>query len=241
MAGSAIVARLQLDSKDYDRKLAEAKKKTRDFSKGGGTDIADLAGKFKTVAGAIAASKAAMETFNAVIQSSQTIGDAYTRVLESAKGAVNEFVYAMANADFSGFNGGLKGIMQNARDAATAMDSLGNAQISYDYLTAGYRSDFKTAMGTAKDKSLGLGERQAAFAAAQASLDKIGEAVQVYSDKAMAAVVANAAAKGNNVNKDFITRENINRIFELDLSANGEAEKKALQERYEEFKELKKG
>jgi hypothetical protein len=240
MAGKAIVARLQLDSKDYDKKLSEAKKKTRDFSKGGGADIAALAGKFKTVAGAIAASKAAMETFNAVIKSSQTIGDAYTRTLESAKGAVNEFVYAMANADFSGFNGGLKGILQNAKEAATAMDSLGNAQISFDYLTAGYRSDFKTSMGTAKDKSLGLGERQAAFAAAQASLDKIGEAVQVYSDKAMAAVVANAAAKGNNINRDFITRENIDRVFALDLSANGDAEKAALAERYKEFVNISK-
>lgn len=240
MAGSAIVARLQLDSKDYDKKLAEAKKKTSDFAKGGGAGLTDMVGKFKALAGAVAACKAAQEVFNATIQSSQTIGDAYTVVVSQCKGAVDEFVYAMANADFSGFNDGLKGIFRNAKEAAQAMDALGNAQISFDYLTAGYKSDFKTNMGTAKDKSKSLTERQAAYDAALGDLDKIGEAVQTYTDKAIKAVVESAQAKGNNINESFITRENIDRVFALDLSANGEAEKKALQDRYKEFKKISK-
>lgn len=240
MAGSAIVARLQLDSKDYDKKLAEAKKKTSDFAKGGGAGLTDMVGKFKTLAGAVAACKAAQEVFNATIQSSQTIGDAYTVVVSQCKGAVDEFVYAMANADFSGFNDGLKGIFKNAKDAAQAMDALGNAQISFDYLTAGYKSDFKTNMGTAKDKNKSLSERQAAYDAALGNLDDIGEAVQTYTDKVIKAVVESAQAKGNNINESFITRENIDRVFKLDLSANGDAEKKALAERYKEFKRLSK-
>lgn len=240
MAGSAIVARLQLDSKDYDKKLAEAKKKTSDFAKGGGAGLTDMVGKFKTLAGAVAACKAAQEVFNATIQSSQTIGDAYTVVVSQCKGAVDEFVYAMANADFSGFNDGLKGIFKNAKEAAQAMDALGNAQISFDYLTAGYKSDFKTNMGTAKDKSKSLTERQAAYDAALGDLDKIGEAVQTYTDKAIKAVVESAQAKGNNINESFITRENIDRVFKLDLSANGDAEKAALADRYKEFKKISK-
>ena len=240
MAGNAIVARLQLDSKDYDKKLEQAKRKTRDFSQGGGTNVAALMGKFQALAGAVAACKAAQEVFNATIKSSQTIGDAYTVVVSQCKGAVDEFVYAMANADFSGFNDGLKGIFRNAKDAAQAMDSLGNAQISFDYLTAGYKSDFKTGMGTAKDKSLSLAERQAGYDAAQAALGEIKGAVDVYTDKVTQAVVNNAAAKGNNINKDFITRENIDRVFALDLSANGEAEKAALADRYKVYKDLVK-
>lgn len=240
MAGSAIVARLQLDSKDYDKKLAEAKKKTSDFAKGGGAGLTDMVGKFKTLAGAVAACKAAQEVFNATIQSSQTIGDAYTVVVSQCKGAVDEFVYAMANADFSGFNDGLKGIFKNAKDAAQAMDALGNAQISFDYLTAGYKSDFKTNMGTAKDKSKSLTERQAAYDAALGDLDKIGEAVKVYTDKTIAAVVSNAQAKGNNINKDFITRENIDRVFALDVTAGGDEEKARFAERYKAFEDLKK-
>lgn len=239
MAGSAIVARLQLDSKDYDKKLEQAKRKTKDFSQSGGAGIGEMMGKFQALAGAVAACKAAQEVFNATIQSSQTIGDAYTVVVSQCKGAVDEFVYAMANADFSGFNDGLKGIFRNAKDAAQAMDALGNAQISFDYLTAGYKSDFKTGIGTAKDKSLSLDERQAGYDAAQAALGEIKGAVDVYTDKVTQAVVDNAAAKGNNINKDFITRENIDRVFKLDLSANGDAEKKALAERYKEFKKLK--
>ena len=234
-----IVARLRLDNKDYEDKLAKAKKSTKNFSQEGGAGLSDMMGKFTALAGAVAASKAAMEVFNAVVSSSQTIGDAYTQAMEGAKGAVNEFVYSVANADFSGFNGGLKDIIRNAKEAAAAMDSLGNAQISYDYLTAGYKSSFKTNMARAKDKSLSVGERQAAFDAAQGDLAKFGEAVDVYGKKVEDAIVATTKALGNNINKDFITRENIDRVMSLDLSANGEAEKKALSERYKEFKKLK--
>lgn len=240
MGRSDIVASLKLNSTDYEQKLAKAKASTRKFSQDGGVGLADMMGKFTKLAGAVAASKAAMEVFNAAIKSSQTIGDEYTRVLESAKGSVGEFVYAMANADFSGFNDGLRGVIRNARDAASAMDSLGNAQISFDYLTAGYRSDFKTSMGLAKDKNLSLGERQSAYNDALGSLDQIGEAVKVYTDKTVAAVVANAKAKGNNIDASFITRSNIDRVFALDITAGGEEEKARLAERYKEFKKLKK-
>jgi hypothetical protein len=154
MAKSDIIASLKLNSTDYEQKLARAKASTKKFSQDSGSGLSDMMGKFKGLAVAVAGSKAAMEVFNAAIKSSQTIGDEYTRVIESAKGSVGEFVYAMANADFSGFNDGLRGVISNAREAASAMDSLGNAQISFDYLTAGYRSDFKTSMGIAKDKSL---------------------------------------------------------------------------------------
>lgn len=239
MAKSDIIASLKLNSTDYEQKLAKAKASTKKFSQDGGAGIADMVGKFTKLAGAVAASKTAMEVFDAAVKSSQTIGDEYTRVMESAKGSVSEFVYAMANADFSGFNDGLRGIIRNARDAASAMDSLGNAQISFDYLTAGYRSDFKTSMGLAKDKNLSLGERQAAYDAALGSLDQIGEAVKVYTDKTVAAVVANAKAKGNNIDTSFITRSNIDRVFSLDITAGGEEEKARLAERYKEFKKLK--
>lgn len=238
MAGKAIVARLELDSKDYDRKLEQAKKKTRDFSRGGGASVADMMGKFQALAGAVAACKAAQEVFNATIKSSQTIGDAYTVVVSQCKGAVDEFVYAMANADFSGFNEGLKGIFKNAKDAAQSMDALGNAQISFDYLTAGYKADFKAGMGTAKDKSLSLAERQAGYDAAKIALDEIKGAVDVYTDKVTQAVVDNAASKGNNINKSFITRENIDSIFRLDISKGGDAEKQRLSSIYDDFKAL---
>ena len=235
-----IVARLRLDNKDYEDKLAKAKKSTKNFSQEGGAGLGDMMGKFKALGAAVAASKAVMETFNAVISSSQTIGDAYTQAVEGAKGAVNEFVYSVANADFSGFNGGLKDIISNAKEAAAAMDALGNAQISYDYLTAGYKASFQENIGKAKDKSLSTGERQAAYEAAMGDLGKIEEAVKGYTDKAITAVVESAESKGNNINKDFITRENIDRIMALDISANGDEEKAALAERYKEFKKISK-
>ena len=239
MAKSDIIASLKLNSTDYEQKLAKAKESTRKFSKDGGQGLEGMVGKFKGLAVAVAGSKAVMETFNAVIKSSQTIGDAYTQSVEGAKGAVSEFVYAMANADFSGFNGGLRSIIGNAREAAAAMDALGNAQISYDYLTAGYRSSFKTNMATAKDKSLSKAERDAAYNAAMGSLSSMEKAVTGYTDKIIKAVVDNAVAKANNINRDYVTRENIDRIMELDLMPGGDEEKARLKAIYDQYKDIR--
>lgn len=239
MGKSDIVASLKLNSTDYEQKLAKAKESTRKFSKDGGQGLTDMVGKFKGLAVAVAGSKAVMETFNAVIKSSQTIGDAYTQSVEGAKGAVSEFVYAMANADFSGFNGGLRSIIGNAREAAIAMDSLGNAQISYDYLTAGYRSSFKTNVTSAKDKEKSTAERKEYLNAAYADLAKMEDAVAVYADKTIKAVIENAKAKANNVSEAFVTRENIDRIMALDITSGGEEEKQRLANLYKQFKELR--
>lgn len=239
MAKSDIIASLKLNSTDYEQKLAKAKESTRKFSKDGGKGLTDMVGKFKGLAVAVAGSKAVMETFNAVIKSSQTIGDAYTIAISQARGSVDEFVYAMANADFSGFNNGLRGIMANAREAAASMDALGNAQISYDYLTAGYRSSFKTNITTAKDKSLSKAERDAAYNAAMGSLSSMEKAVTGYTDKIVKAVVDNAVAKANNINRDYVTRENIDRIMELDLMPGGDEEKARLKAIYDQYKDIR--
>lgn len=239
MAKSDIIASLKLNSTDYEQKLAKAKESTRKFSKDGGQGLTDMVGKFKGLAVAVAGSKAVMETFNAVVKSSQTIGDAYTIAISQARGSVDEFVYAMANADFSGFNNGLRGIMENAKEAAASMDALGNAQISYDYLTAGYRSSFKTNMATAKDKSLSKAERDAAYNAALGSLSSMEMAVTGYTDKIVKAVVDNAVAKANNINRDYVTRENIDRIMALDLMPGGDEEKARLKAIYDQYKDIR--
>lgn len=238
MANKSITVGLKCDTSDYDKKLKDAKKKTKSFSQEGKSGMAEFASSFTKFAGAVAASKVVMDTFKAVIASSQTIGDAYAKTLHSAKGAVNEFVYAIANADFSGFNGGLRNIIGNAREAAASMDALGNAQISYDYLTAGYRASFKENVKGAKDKSISAEERKAYLAAAQQDLEKMNKAVIGYSDKTIKAVVDNAVEKANNVSRAFVTRENIDRIMELDLLPGGEERKKQLADQYEIFKEL---
>jgi hypothetical protein len=180
MAGSAIVARLQLDSKDYDKKLEQAKRKTKDFSQGGMSEFA----KFAT---AIAGSKAAMEAFNRVIASSQTIGDNYARTMEVAKSVTDQFVYSIANADFTRFTDGLKGVRQRAREAYDALDQLGNTNISYSYFQGRERAAFKEGILTAKDTGLSMDERKAGLAIAktamtnlQGYIEKLGSDTEAY-------------------------------------------------------------
>lgn len=180
MAGSAIVARLQLDSKDYDRKLEQAKRKTKDFSQGGMSEFA----KFAT---AIAGSKAALEVFNRVVASSQTIGDSYARTMEVAKSVTDQFVYAVANADFTRFTNGLKDVRRRAREAYDAMDQLGNTNISYSYFSGKERATFREGILTAKDTGLSMDERQAGLAIAktamtnlQGYIEKLGSDTEAY-------------------------------------------------------------
>ena len=176
-----VVARLRLDNKDYEVKLAKAKNSTKEFSQEGVSSISDLMGKFTALAGAVAASKVAMEAFNAVISSSQTIGDAYNRTMEQGKTIVNEFAYSLANADFTRFTNGLSDIRRRAGEAYDALDQLGNTQISHQYVNAQERAKFREGILTAKDTSLSREEREAGISAAKDALARIEETTETLS------------------------------------------------------------
>jgi hypothetical protein len=65
------------------------------------------------------------------------------------------------------------------------------------------------------------------------------DAVAVYADKTIKAVIENAKAKANNVSEAFVTRENIDRVMALDITSGGEEEKQRLANLYKQFKELR--
>lgn len=166
MAGNAIVAKLQLDSKDYDKKLEQAKKKTNDFSKGGGAGLGDMVGKFKTLAVAVAGSKAAMEIFNRVINSSQTISDGYAKAVDGMKGAVNQFFYSIGSGDWTSFHNGLDNTIEKAKAVSVALDELGTYDIALGYFREEYQTGFRENVAVAKDAKKSDDERKAAAAAA---------------------------------------------------------------------------
>ena len=206
-----IVARLKLDNKDYEEKLKKAKASTKKFSQEGGGSLSDMMGKFTKLAGAVAASKAAVEVFNGVIKASQTVGDEYTRVLDSAKSVTNQFFYAISTGDFTTFDKGLKEMIKNAREATRALDDLGTNRIVLGYLRDKYQAGFQQALVDAKDKSLTKEERQSAYTKAKEYLTAYAK--QIEQDKGIATTaIRNVIVEGGG--PADVTKEQIDRVLE---------------------------
>lgn len=232
MAGSAIVARLQLDSKDYDKKLAEAKKKTSDFAKGGGAGLGDMVGKFKGLAVAVAGSKAAMEIFNGVVQSSQTIGDGYTRAVEGMKTSVDQFFYSIGSGDWTAFFNGLDEVIAKSKAATIALDNLGTYDIALGYFGESYKTGFKENVAAAKDTKRSDADRKAAAdAAAQYAADyaKALDGKEALVRDAFSKIIA---AAGSNIDASSVSIERFEKILE-DAVLKGNAE--TYQKDYEEY------
>lgn len=229
-----IVARLKIDDKDYNAKLEKAKKSTRKFSQEGATGVADIASKFIKLAGAVAASKAAVEVFNAAIKSSQTIGDAYARTMTVAKTATNDFVYAIANADFSRFTDGLKGIKQRASEAYDALDQLGNTRISYKYFNAEERTTFASGITTAKDTNLSMADRRAGLAASKVALGNLTKMTSVLNMR-VEDYLKKEIGRLAGLNASDVEADALARALAIDISQNAEELRANLNAKYDEY------
>jgi hypothetical protein len=227
MAKSDIIASLKLNSTDYEQKLAKAKKNTQSFAQGGMSDFAKLAT-------AIASSKAAMEVFNRVVASSQTIGDAYARTMSTMKSITDDFVYSLANADFTRFTDGLKGVRQRAQEAYDALDQLGNTQISYKYFNASERATFREGILTAKDTTLSMDERRAGLAAAEASLARLEEMTEVLSTNTTD-YLRKEIGKLADLNASEVEMDALAKALAVDVSANAAQIRQGIIEKYKEY------
>lgn len=227
MAKSDIIASLKLNSTDYEQKLAKAKKNTQSFAQGGMSDFAKLAT-------AIASSKAAMEVFNRVVASSQTIGDAYARTMSVAKTVTDDFVYSIANADFTRFTDGLRGVRQRAQEAYDALDQLGNTQISYKYFSASERATFREGILTAKDTTLSMEERRAGLAAAEASLARLEEMTETLSANTVD-YLRKEIGKLAGLNASDVEMDALAKALAVDVSANAAQIRQGVADRFNEY------
>lgn len=223
----SITVGLKCDSTDYDKKLAAAKKKTKSF----GQESVEM---FKAVAVAVAGSKAAMEVFNRVVASSQTIGDAYARTMSVAKTVTDDFVYSIANADFTRFTDGLKGVRQRAQEAYDALDQLGNTQISYKYFNAEERALFAQGITTAKDTTLSINERRAGLATAEAALGRIESMIEALSANTED-YLRKEIAKIADLNASDVEMDALAKALAVDVSANAAQIRQGIIEKYKEY------
>lgn len=195
-----LVTRLLLQNADFDRQLKESKKQVENFEKG----INVMKSSLGTVATALGLAMGANEAFNRVMSSSQALGDKYAATMESVKRVTEEFFYAVGSGDLSTFNGGLRDLIDLAKEAYNAMDQLGNVNISSSYFDAKYGAAMAEAKLQAKNKTLTTEDREAGFAKwKQALSDQAGvnEAKsKALMDAILTTVRSKAGYKGLDVN-----------------------------------------
>lgn len=195
-----LVTRLLLQNADFDRQLKESKKQVENFEKG----INIMKSSLGTVAATFGLAMGANEAFNRVISSSQTLGDKYASTMESVKRVTEEFFYAVGSGDLSTFTGGLRDLIDLAKEAYNAMDQLGNVNISSSYFDAKYGAAMAEAKLQAKNKTLTTEDRKAGFAKwEQALSDQAGvnEAKsKALMDAILTTVRSKAGYKGLDVN-----------------------------------------
>lgn len=195
-----LVTRLLLQNADFDRQLKESKKQVENFEKG----INIMKSSLGAVAATLGLAMGANEAFNRVMSSSQTLGDKYASTMESVKRVTEEFFYAVGSGDLSTFTGGLRDLIDLAKEAYNAMDQLGNVNISSSYFDAKYGAAMAEAKLQAKNKTSTTEDREAGFAKWEQTLsDQAGAndaKLKALMDAILTTVKSQAGYAGLNIN-----------------------------------------
>lgn len=239
MGKGDFVVRLVGDTKNYSSAMAQAKKSLEGFqqqnlsTKAAMSQVTSMLGKYVSAAALV---KGAQEAITRTIKGSQTTADAFSATMAAAKTTVDNFFSSLSTGDFTSFNLGLRNIVANAKEAQDALDRLGNANMSWNYFFSSEQEAFKTAQGIAKDKTLPLSERQAAFSTMQESYNTLRSYAQGYEERALEAV-AREMTKSTPINWQNVSIDDLDRILKLDLLGLSEstAAKSALDAQYSEY------
>lgn len=236
MAKGDIVAKLVLNSKDFDGKLSKSKKEISSMQGMGSKVFGGMTTALKGFAVAAGAAVTVSEAFKAVIGSSQGLTDAWGRSLEATKTVFDNFVYSVANADFSSFENGLANMISQAREAYDALDQLANTKMSADFVTTLDQSKYREAMSRARNKNLTREEREAALQEARGYLGTIQEAGAKLSVDSEKALKAKFAAKLG-IGEEHITAQMIEDAFRVDARFSSDEERARVNAEYKRFKD----
>lgn len=237
-----IINKLLLDDKEYNSKLDKARRSTQNYK----SDVDNLdksvgnalVKSFGSLASILGVAGGAIGTFDKLIKSSQTTSDQWDVTIRAAKSSVDTFFTALSTGDFSPFLGGLQNIIDRAKQAAVALDALGNAQMSYAYFTTANQAEFAEAITVMRDQNASYADKSAAKKTAEAVLGDQQEIVTVLHQK-ITDTVQSVMSESNYLTSSQIERADLTKILRLDISANGKEEKKRLAAEYQQYlKEL---
>lgn len=230
--GVDIVSKLLMDDKDYTAKLNKCKKNTTEFQcdldKLGKEVKGSITSAFTSLGAAVGVAGGAVATFNKVINSSQTTSDAWAATMRSAKNSVDSFFNAIASGDFSAMTMGLTKIAAKAAAAAAALDTLGNAQMSYGYFNTTNQADFAEALVGMK-----AGDANAR-ATAEAILGDQQEITNELRNKIEDAVKS-LMTETNRLTTDDVSIDLLSTVLRTSISAGGKAQQAQWEQEYKDY------
>lgn len=226
--------KLLLNTSDFDGKIGKTKKEVDGLGAAGQKSLGGLGSILGKVTVAVSAAVASWEVFNKAMASSQALTDSWGRATETMKTGVDNFVYAMANADFSSFNNGLDGMIQKAREMYDAFDQLANTKMSAQFATTLDQSKYRQLMAKARDKSLSPEERQAALDEATALGERINSVAAKVEADSYAALKA-MFAKKSGASADIFTPAMIEEAFRIDANTTSAEDRAEIEKKYKEY------
>lgn len=231
---SDIVTRLLLKTNDFDANLEKSKKSVNGFQNNI-TSMASVASSgIMKFAGALGAVITVSEGFNKIMNSSQTLGDEYSRTMEGLKGGVDQFFYSIGSGDWTPFMNGLSETIRLAREAYNAMDQLGNTRMSFSYFDAKNQATVQEQITILKDKDSTEEQKKAARELLEKTLKDQEEIVGQYKRRSQNAVQAMVKAAIGLDGVD-VSAIDVDKILRLDVSAAGDDQKAELAKRYKDF------
>jgi hypothetical protein len=231
MATSTIKTQLQLDSSEYQKKIKDAKQSMDSFKKSGEL-LSGALSKFAGVAGVCISS---MEAFNRVIDSSQTIGDSYRECIEGIRASIDQMFYSISNGDFTPFLSGMSNVIELAKEAAKAMDQLGNTTMSYGYFSSKYQADFQDAIAQLRDKQASSSDKKSAVKQAQDALSNQRNITSTYYKESWNALLKNVRSVSGLKNLK-LSQSDVENAFFVDVSKMPEQMRKKYSQEYSKFK-----
>lgn len=201
---SDIVTRLLLKTNDFDANLEKSKGSVNRFQ-GGISNMTKTAGagiiKF---AGTIGVAMGAYEGLMKVINSSQTTGDAYVKMMDQAKASVDSFFSSIALGNFDGFLSNLQNVIDKAGDLSTALDNLGTKTLFNKAEVDDLNTKYQLELNKAKARNISDEERNKHLAKAKEYLIQMANLQQslatANTDTSYTALQAEIAKMGFNKN-----------------------------------------
>jgi hypothetical protein len=238
---SDIVTRLLLKTNDFDANLEKSKKGVNNFQGGISNMAKSVGSSFMKVAGGIGLAVSAGEGFTKLLNSSQTLGDQTAAAMMSAKTGVDEFFYSLGSGDFTSFLSGMDDIIAKSKEAHSALDQLGNTEISFDYFQGKFDESIAQARLNAKNKQLGNDERDQSFKDWDNELKKKEEAGKTVAADALNALTKSIAV-GTKLSAKDISLNDFEKVMRIDLmpSASRDEAKDYWKRQYNEYLKLSK-
>lgn len=238
---SDIITRLLLKTNDFDANLEKSKGSVNSFQGGISNMAKSVGSSFVKVAGGIGLAVSAGEGFTKLLNSSQTLGDQTAAAMMSAKTGVDEFFYSLGSGDFTSFLSGMDDIIAKSKEAHSALDQLGNTEISFDYFQGKFDESIAQARLNAKNKQLGNDERDQSFKDWDNELKKKEEAGKTVAADALNALTKSIAV-GTKLSAKDISLNDFEKVMKIDLmpSASRDEAKDYWKRQYNEYLKLSK-